>query len=263
MTKPQTLSLVIFGFIVIMSAVAVKMIFFPSISDKYFSTAPNQLEAVPSGLVVIRPTHFKKPNRSPQTRLRYATVQGNTRMVGVNITFRRLIALAYNANGDNITLPWNAPTNQNFDVLVTAPGDVWQNLQAAIHRKLGFVADLETNETSVYALRVTDPSLQAFKISSDDEKANEDLKNGKLYITHMRLAELVHGMGEIFGRPVVDETGLTNYYDCSLVMTPQLQRMMRNGPADKDALTGILSNWGLDLEPDTASIGVLVVKKAD
>ena len=59
--------------------------------------------------------------------------------------------------------------------------------------------------------------------------------------------------------PVVDETGLTNYYDFSLAWN----RGMRPDQFTRDDIDKIIGEWGLDLEPDTESIEMLVVKKVD
>jgi len=50
---------------------------------------------------------------------------------------------------------------------------------------------------------------------------------------------------------------LTNFYDFSLVFTPQMQR----GQIDRATVEKIIGEWGLGLEPDTAQMEMLVVKK--
>jgi uncharacterized protein (TIGR03435 family) len=263
MTRTQTIVLTTVSAVLIVAAIAVKMVFFPAISDKYFVANSNRLKTVPPGLIVVRPTHFKNaPHAAALGRIVYANAQGNTRIVGVDITFQRLISLAYNQNPGRITLPSDAPTNINYDVLFTGTGDMSFQLQTALRHKLGYVADMESNEVPVLALKVEGSSLQSFKISPATEKPNTDMRNGTLYFTHLRVADLTDGIGSIAGSPVVDETGLTSYYDFSLIMTPQVRRMLQNGSSpDKDTLLKILAGWGLGLEPDTATMGMLVVKK--
>jgi uncharacterized protein (TIGR03435 family) len=263
MTKSQIIVWTSVSAVLIVAAIAVKMIFFPAISDKYFVVSAARLRTVPPGLVVVRPTHFKSSTSGTrQNRIAYAD-KGGQRIVGVNVTLQMLIALAYNSNPERITLPWNAPTNHNYDVLVTAPGDMRQHLQSAIRRKLGLVADVETNEVPVMALKIENPSvqMQAFKLSPANEKQNEDMKNGKLYFTHMPLTPILSGIEMIAGSPVVDETGLTNSYDFSLVWNAQMEQKLQGGNFDKDTGEKILENWGLGMEPDTAPMAMLVVKK--
>jgi uncharacterized protein (TIGR03435 family) len=62
--------------------------------------------------------------------------------------------------------------------------------------------------------------------------------------------------------PVVDKTGLTNFYDFSLAWDAQTRRGIQNGTLSPEEGEKILAGWGLALEPDTASIEMLVVEKA-
>ncbi|HEY3760747.1 MAG TPA: TIGR03435 family protein [Verrucomicrobiae bacterium] len=263
MTKTQIIAWGSVSAVLIAAAIAVKLIFFPSLSETYFAVSSSRLRTVPAGYVVVRPTHSAAQSRTAQNRIAYAT-KGSERIVGVNVTFHTLISLAYSHDPAHITLPWNAPTNQNYDILVTAPGDISQHLQAAIRSKLGFVADVETNEVDVMALKIENPTaqMQNFKLSPDIEKENEDMKNGRLYFTHTRLLTIMNGLEQIIRSPVVDETGLTNSYDFSVAWSTQLEKQLQGGTFSKDLGAKILSDWGLGMEPDTAPIAMLVVKKA-
>jgi uncharacterized protein (TIGR03435 family) len=62
---------------------------------------------------------------------------------------------------------------------------------------------------------------------------------------------------------VVDKTGLTNYYDFSLVWDAPTQRLIQGGSLDNETGGKILAEWGLGLEPDTAAMEMLVVKKTN
>lgn len=243
------------------AAVAVKMIFFPSISDKFFQTNAARLRLVPPGLVVVRPTHFadsaKRP--SPQNQVGSATVKGARWMVGINMTFQNLIATAYSHNPGRITLPSDPPKG-NFDFLVTVPKDPQTRLQLAIRKKLGYTAQVETIDTPVLALKVEDPNSSGLKVSTA-KSDNLAEKNGRLYFTHQRLTTITDGLEGILKMPVVDKTGLTNYYDFSLIWDAQTMKQIQNGTLDQATGQKILADWGLALEPDTASIEMLVVKK--
>jgi uncharacterized protein (TIGR03435 family) len=245
------------------SVVAVKMFFFPSVSDKYFWISPARLRKVPPGLVVVRPTHFPdSPQKSSPPGMLETGVNDAVWMVGRNVSFLQLISMAYSYNPGRITLPPNAPKG-NYDYLVTVSGDSKARLQSAIRRKLGYTAQTETNDTSVLALKVADPNLPGLKISAPAERENTDLRNGKLYFTHQHLTVVTEGLEQMIKTPVVDETGLTNFYDFSLVWSQQMERQITDGTLDQATGQEILANWGLKLEPDTASIETLVVKKAN
>ncbi len=182
-------------------------------------------------------------------------------MVGINVTFQQLIATAYSYNPGRIVLPANLPKG-NYDFLVTVSENPEARLQSAIRRKLGYTAQPETRDTQVLALKVEDANSPGLIISPAGEKQGTDFKNGRLNFKHQKLSILPDGLEQGLKQPVVDETGLTNFYDFSLVWDQRIQQQMQNGAFDLDMIKNILDGWGLGLEPDTASLEILVVKKA-
>lgn len=261
-TKTKTTVTVTVAILVMVAvAVVVKLTFFPPVKDAYFMISNRSLQRVPAGLVIVRPTHFpSSPRKSSPPGMMEITVKGSQWMVGRNVTFQQLMAIAYSYNPGRIALPFDPPKG-SFDFLVTVPKDPQMRLKSAIRRKLGYTAQVETRDTPVLALKVEDPNSDGLKISSDSEKENTDVKNGRLYFTHMLLGVITDGLQQMIKMPVVDETGLTNFYDFSLVWDTKTQRMLQNGTMDQATGQKILAEWGLGLEPGTASIEMLVVKK--
>jgi uncharacterized protein (TIGR03435 family) len=260
MTKKMVLASVL-GLVLIAAAVAVKLIFFPSVSDKFFQINPTMLRQAPANVVLVRLTYFSKASQksSPPNGVTYATVRGARWMVGRNVTFPMLIAVAYGYNPGRIKLPATAPTG-NFDFLVTSPKEPEARLQSAIRRKLGYMARREIRETDVLVLKVKNSNPPGLKVSTAT-RGNVAPKNGRLYFTHMHLNVVTDGMQAMLKTPVVDKTGLTNFYDFSLVWDKQTQQQMQSGKLDQETGGKILNDWGLGLEPDTASIEMLVVTK--
>jgi uncharacterized protein (TIGR03435 family) len=259
MTRTKTIALVSIAVLLIAAVVTVKMIFFPSVKDTWFQTNGQKLRQVPAGIVVVRPTHFPK---SPTNGRASANVKGKGWLVGRNVSFQQLMATAYSYNPGRIVLPPSAPKN-NFDFLVTALSEPNEHLQLAIRKKTGYTASVETRDTDVLALKVEDANSPGLKVSGDGEKEDGSVKNGRLYFTHMKLNVVTDGMESMLKTPVVDKTGLTNFYDFSLAWDPQTRRQIQNGTLDPDTGKKILDGWGLGLEPDTASIEMLVVKKVN
>jgi uncharacterized protein (TIGR03435 family) len=263
MTKTKTTVLVVAVLLLVAAAVIIKLVFFPSIKDVWFTMNRRSLQQVPANLVVIRPTHFAG---SPRKGIFYAISQQNgsnvQRMMGRNVPLLDVIAAAYSHNPARVALPPDAPKG-NYDFLVTVTEKPEGHLQSAIRRKLGYTAQLETHDTPVLALKVEDANSPGLTVSSDDEKESEDMKDGKLYFKHTRVSILTGGLEQGLKEPVVDETGLTNFYDFSLVWDQQTQQMLRTGSFDLEAVKKILDGWGLGLEPDTASLEMLVVKRTD
>lgn len=240
------------------TAVAVKLACFPSVDDKFFQVRNNAaLRHAPPGLAIVRPTHFHKP---PTNGMTFANVKGAQWMAGRNVTFQTLIATAYSCNAGRVVVPVGAP-KENYDFLVTTPDDPREHLQSALRKKLGYTARKESNDVPVLALKVGNPNSDGLKISRDGERENAEVRNGRLYFTHMKLGFLTDGLEQIVKMPVVDKTGLTNFYDFSLVWDAKMAQQIQNGTLDKEAGQKILSGWGLGLEPDTATLEVLVVKR--
>jgi uncharacterized protein (TIGR03435 family) len=234
----------------IAAAVTVKTIWFPSAKDAWFQLGQQKLRQVPAGKVVVRPTHFSSSSQSGTTFV-------NRRMVGRNVTFKELIAVAYGENSGRVALPSGAPKN-NFDFLVTALSNQQGLLREAVQKKTGYTAQKEMRDTDVLALKIEDQTLPGLKISDADEKQNTNFKNGRLYFTHTKLAEISGGLEGVLKMPVVDKTGLTGFYDFSLAW----RAGMNPNNLSRDDLDKILAEWGLGFEPDTASIEMLVVEKA-
>src|SRR5208282_4109123 len=181
-TKTKTtVTTTVVALALIATAVVVKLIFFPSVKDAYFMINNRSLQRVPAGLVIVRPTHFpSSPRKSSPPGIMEISVKGSQWMVGRNVTFQQLMAIAYNYNPGRIALPFNPPKG-NFDFLVTVPKDPQARLQSAIRRRLGYTADVETQDTSVLALKVEDPNSPGLKPSTPGERENTDLRNGRLY----------------------------------------------------------------------------------
>jgi uncharacterized protein (TIGR03435 family) len=258
----MTKSIVLVGvltLVLVAAGVAVKMIFFPSVDEKYFQVRNNVLQHAPPGLVIVRPTHFPKP---PTNGINSANVRGTQWMVGRNVTFSMLIATAYGSNPGRMVLPVGAP-KQNFDFLVTTPENPRERLQAAIRKKLGYTAQKETRDVAVLALKVETPNSDGLKISREGEPAGAEARNGRLYFTHQPLTTITSALEEILKIPMLDKSGLTNFYDFSLVWDAKTSQQIQNGTLDEETGRKILAEWGLGLEPDTASMEMLVVKKAD
>jgi uncharacterized protein (TIGR03435 family) len=249
--------------VLVAMAVAVKLVFFPSVSGAFFQPNAGKLRQAPANVVIIRPTHFANSARSgiisTSTQLSGKSVR---RILGRDVPLRDIISVAYNQSPAHIVLPSDAPKG-NYDFLVTVSDNPEARLQSAIKKKLGYTAQKEKRDTDVLALKIENPNSPGLKVSPDSEKENTDVKNGRLYFTHMLLGVITDGLQQMLKTPVVDETGLTNFYDFSLVWDTKTQRMLQNGTMDNETGQKILAGWGLGLEPDTASIEMLVVKKAN
>ena len=246
--------------LVLVLGAGLKMLFFPSVSDALFQLNSNKLKQAPANVVLLRPTHFPKSERSG-IMVNSVEHKGKSSqwMMGRNVSLQSVIALAYRYNAGRVSLPSGAPTGK-YDFLVTTTADPEEHLQSAIRHKLGYTAAVETRDAPVMALKVEDPNSQAMKVSTG---TREDItpKNGRLYFTHVRLSVISDGLEGMLKTPVVDKTGMTNFYDFSLLWDSKTAQKIQSGTLDDETGRKILSSWGLGLEPDTASIEMLVVRK--
>jgi len=229
------------------------MIWFPTIKDIWFENA-RQLKLAPGRLIVVRPTHFP---HAQTNQLIYVPFQKGNKLAGRNVTFQQLIGIVYSYNPGRVYLPPGTPAN-NFDILVTVPlYTARDRLKKIVLNQTGYSAAVENRDADVLALKVENSNPPNMTLSSDKERPNENFKNGKLSLTHMKLQDITGGLESFMKTPVVDETGLSNYYDFTLDwkqgMTPQ--------QLSRDDLDKIIAGWGLKLEPDTESIKMLVVKR--
>jgi uncharacterized protein (TIGR03435 family) len=239
--------------LVVAAGVAVKMIWFPTIKDIWFENA-RQLRLAPGGLIVVRPTHF--PHATTNDLICVPYQRGN-KLAGRNVTFQQLISIIYQYNPGRVYLPPGAPGN-NFDILVTVPlYTARERLKKMILSKTGYTASVETRDADVLALKVENPNSPNMTPSAANERQDSNFKNGKLYLTHMKLQDITGGLENFMKTPVVDETGMSNYYDFTLDWKPG----MNPNQLSRDDFDRIIGGWGLKLEPDTSSVEMLVVRK--
>jgi uncharacterized protein (TIGR03435 family) len=234
--------------------VAVKMIWFPSIKDKWFENA-QQLKQAPGKLIVLRPTHFPHAQTND---LIYVPFQRGRKLAGRNVTLQQLISIAYAYNEGRIYIPRGAPA-QNFDVLVTVPlYTARDRLKQLIRSKTGYLAATETRNADVLALKVQNPNSPNMTLSGAHEKETQNFKNGKLYLTHLKLQDITPALERFMQTPVVDETGMSNnFYDFTL----DWKQGMDPSRLSQDDFEQIVQGWGLKLEPDTEPVEMLVAKK--
>ena len=245
--------------IVVVAAMVVKGQFSSSASDGYFVPDGDKLRQAPANLVIVRQSHF-----SPSLQDRIKHIHENdslVRTVGRNVSFRSLMAEAYDCDPGRVVLPADAPKG-GFDFLVTMPTQTRKHLRMAIQKNLGYVAHQENRETEVWLLKVTDPALPGLTVSPASEEEDMTYQDGKLHFTHEPMSVIRKGLEAGLGRPVVDQTGLTNCYDFSVGWNEKLHEKIKMGTLEADGVKKYIGTWGLGLEPDTTNVDLLIVEKA-
>jgi uncharacterized protein (TIGR03435 family) len=242
------------------AAIVVKLVFFPTLKDANFATETRSLQQAPAGLAILRKTHFAFLRGAATL---YAAPPRHTGrgywMMGRNVSLRTIIAVAFDQIPSHVVMPADAPTG-NFDFLVTTADKQAEDLQSVIRRKFGYVTRRETRPTGVLALKVVDTRLPGFTLSGADEKPHNNALDYEIQFTHRQVAIIARLLDQNLTTPVINETGLTNAYNFSIRWNSRLQQQLQNG--DRAGLNQVLAAMGLGLEPDTASLEMLVVEKA-
>jgi uncharacterized protein (TIGR03435 family) len=230
----------------------------PAVKDSYFDPDTDKLRELPADLAVLRATHF--PDHS--AKIRRIDEDGiTTRLLGRNASLRETIGEAYDCNPLSVIVPPDL-SKAGFDFLITGKSNAREQLRSAIHSQLGYDVRRETRNTDVLLLKVKNSKLPGLKISGDDEKPGAVVEDGKLHFTHQKLSVMLDGLSEGLRQPVLDRTGLTNYYDFSVVWNPDIEKAMHEGAFDPEGVKKVLAACGLSLEPDTAALEMFIVEKA-
>ena len=145
-----------------------------------------------------------------------------------------------------IVFPPDIPAAK-FDYLVTMPDNPETHLQTAIKDKLGWVGNWETRNTDVLVLKVETAGASGLRVSTSKVRS---YKGGNF--THYHIGILVHNLEYHLNQPVLDETGLTNFYDFYWSL----------GQTNRSEIADTLASLGLRLEPTNEPIPLLIVQKA-
>jgi uncharacterized protein (TIGR03435 family) len=249
------------GSVVLLLAVAfaVKMIWFPSVAETFFQLNYQDLEKAPAHVLILRPTHFANSLRSGCMAVPSRSKSGRydpnqMRMVGRDVSFKEVIAMAYQCPVSSVVLPLFAPTNR-YDFLVTVPGKPVERFRTAVKHKLGYTAHWEERDVNVLVLKVQNPNSPGLQPSSAGP-GNVTYKYGKLYFQHASLQQIVGMIENQLKQPVRDKTGLTGFYNFALVT----QGPGRNRPTD-EAFKKSLAEMGLTLDSDSESMQMMVVEE--
>ncbi len=249
---PQKTKVPIVTGVVILLLVAAVLIWrkhsIPPLKDSDFFVGDKS----PPNLVVIRPTHFAHQDTQRNgTVFKNAAGRNVSYIVGRNASFQEMIEDAYGSETQyvseaRIVFPPNLPANK-FDYLVTTSDKPEEHLQAAIKKQLGYSARWETRNMDVLALKVEKPDVPGLQISTN---TIHGYRNGMF--THYKIGNVVRTLEYYFKQPVLDETGLTNYYDFGWNLAPTNQVQ----------INGSLANLGLGLDSINEPLQMLVVEKS-
>jgi uncharacterized protein (TIGR03435 family) len=188
------------------------------------------------------------------------------RMVGRGVSLGALIAFAYGPpslrfhwSANRVLFPPGVPDGKS-DFLLTVPDRRQEALRAQIKKQLGLVAHRELREADVFVLLLANPSGAGLAISSGNagsSSSDQHLGRNGYKFTNMPIDNVSDFLEDSLGKPVVNETELTQKYSGSLTWPPQ------SDPAARlQAIQAALSaQLGLELVPSRQPVEMLVVDK--
>lgn len=228
-----------------------------SVIDAYLQDNDlNDFEKAPP-MVMLQKTHF--PGIFATQGKRYSD-----KAVGRNIPLSFALGDAYEFHPTRIIFPPDMPTTK-VDFIVTATNQPWEKFQAEIKRQFGFTGKVENIETNVLLLRLGAVGTTKLKVSPWPKSITQGKHDPSRFID-MRtqpLSRLTSFLENEMGSPVIDQTGLTNFFDMLLEWDRHQVISAMQGSATSRALLkqAIHDQLGLELISTNMTIEMLVVEK--
>ncbi len=263
-------------------------------ADERLAKAPSELRIVPSK---YGKQMFYLADASGYTYINadgvVTTNHDPWRAMGVGLPLDSIVRLAYAT--EPVFPEWwrmiyrtEIPRSPLYDYISTLPDSSRRPLQGLIRKEFGITAEWESIDTNVLTVRVSDSGLEAFHpagsllqsqgvaITNVDQRMyyNNGLlqksvtdKNGVILSEtyfNSSIDDLIRllPLEGIFKMPIVNETGLTNRYDITLIYPRYSPRWRVDGW--KTAWGNVFSQQlGLEFVPTRRSVKMLVVEKAE
>jgi uncharacterized protein (TIGR03435 family) len=229
--------------------------FWQNLDRKNYQRYREGLQKAPEALIV-RPTHYDL-NQLSHTGIgaHYGWIDG--KMANLCVSFSELVSYAYTKQAvwderlmTRTEFPQELIGKLTFDVIDTLRVQPVEKLQAEIKQQLkqkfGLSWHREIRDTKVLFIKVKDPQLLESKIT-------------RVFADSQSIPELAGDWENYFGKPVLDETGLTNRYDRKLGLIPAAY--IPNRTKDLDANNAFLAQYGLELVPTNQPMEWLALER--
>jgi hypothetical protein len=230
--------------------------FWLNLDRKNYQRYREGLQKAPEALIV-RPTHYNL-NQLSHTGIgvHWGWIDG--KLANLCVTFSELVSYAYTKQAvwdSHLMVRTEFPqeyvgmTNQ-FDVIDTLRVQPVERLQAEIKQQLkqqfGLAWHREIRNTDVLLIKVKDPQILESKITH-------------VFADSRSIPELAGEWENYFGKPVLDEPGLTNRYDRKMGLIPAAY--IPNRTKDLDANNAFLAQYGLELIPTNQPMEWLALER--
>lgn len=206
-------------------------------------------------LFKVLPTKFGPP------WFNYNTGSHGDKFAGARDRIDIMAIYAYGFPSSRIRFAASEPTNR-FDFIATLPHGNEAALRQFIKDKFGFVGRPITENMDVLLLKVSRPNAPGLKpaiLGREDtywktgvyHSSDSPIDNGA-----PRFQGLAYFLEDYFGKPVVDQTGLTQYFAMELRW-----KETQYGENPDELKKVLLDNLGFELVPTNMPVEILVMDK--
>jgi len=164
--------------------------------------------------------------------------------------------------------PWMSADSVRFDIAAIAPGEgvssnesVRLMLRTLLADRFQLKVHRVTQERPVYALVVAKngPKLKTSAPGEESSVTAGGAKTAQITMANVTAERLAIQLSSGLDRPVVDKTGLKGHYDVKLNWIPEFAGPPPPGSDGVNIFTAVQEQLGLKLEPQKASIEILVI----
>lgn len=227
-----------------------------AVTENYFTLDQAVLKKAPP-LLILRPSRYAHDPEGDCIISEYPDIYFPGKIMRRDCTFGEVLTTAYGIDESRVIFPPDAPKGR-FDLLLTITNRPTELLSAELKKQFGYIAHQESRDADVLVLRVVDPTAAGLQIDTERTLFWDKRDTGRFAVKNFKMSDITFFLStRYFGKPVVDETGLTNSYDFDLhwngtinwnAQLAEVKRAMRE-------------QLGLELTPAKRSIEMLVVEK--
>jgi uncharacterized protein (TIGR03435 family) len=206
-------------------------------------------EPEPLFQVLIRPTEA--------SAMSSASNPGGLRISGSTVL--NILATCYEVRAGRIFANCTLPEGR-FEFMIKTPskqtGVVHDWLRRAVENTFGLTARRETREMDVFVLTSGTQPAEHLSPTRSTGSSSSSSGGGSLNGVNLGIESIAASLEGFLGKPVVDETRLTNHYDFQLLWD-------ETGPEDAKPgriAAGVREQLGLEVTPARRRIEVLVVE---
>ena len=180
----------------------------------------------------------------------------NGKMMGIGVDAVTVVRMAYEFGSPIRTVLFTDLPRNKYDYIASLPSGNVEALRQEVSKTFGVAARRETRETNVLLLTVKIPNAQGLTLSEAQNRSSQNVGLDQFSCENESVSSVAGFLENVLNVPVVDKTGLTQYFDIDL-------KWDRNDPQHNSLKQALLDQLGLELVPSNLPVEMLVVEKAN